>query len=407
MATVPCVAFAGGENRINTLKASWKSPTMTYCLGSNMGDATIGRDRETCKGNYSIDANSPGQCVLVDDMGVLMLVAREVNENGARFCITTIYAEHKKKGNAWTLYAEPAQGSQQCHWLCKPGFSGEGCANTTPTGCDSTPFRRDDFNSYTMARDPQVESAVAMFHWNEYKGCGVHKGQEHDMILAVSDWLDGGHGAWARPFVIRARREGWKSVRGGIEAWPAAEATLLCKNGYTANAAGTDCIPVDETACALAQTCSNWPSNGFDSATMIMEYNNNMGCYQYRCRESGYAFPSTTNRTCQECALNMRGGPSPVDGTCIKCDVGQIFDEKASATGFCIPTDGYTKTDLQYGKAKTKSDQPDVSRQCWTIQAPDDYKICVTSGGVQTVIAGSDEASSSGAARSARRPVRR
>ena len=73
---------------------------MSHCQSSNFGNATIGRYKDTCKGNYGIDANSPGQCVLGDDMGVLLLVAREVNENGARFCPTTVYAEKKKKGNA-------------------------------------------------------------------------------------------------------------------------------------------------------------------------------------------------------------------------------------------------------------------------------------------------------------------
>lgn len=361
---------------------------MSHCSKSDTGDATIGANKDICIGNYSIDRNSPSQCVLGDDMGVLMLVAREVNENGAKFCVTTIYAEHEKKGDAWTLYAEPAEGTQQCHWLCKPGYTGEKCQGTTLNGCDSVQFLRSDFDKYKMARSIGVESSIAMFHWNQYKSCGVHADQEHDMILVVSKWLEGGHGAWATPFVIRARREDYKSRKGGIDAWPAGESTLLCKNGYTANAAGNDCVAIDEATCAITQLCSGWSSNSYDQSTMKLSYDSEKKCYQYRCNNAGYAFPSTTDKTCQACFTNVRGGASPVDGTCVQCAVGQIFDETATDTGYCRATTSYSSTDLQYGKGKTRNNTStstastkSLSTACWTFVSADDYKKCVIPGG--------------------------
>lgn len=389
---VPGIAVAGGGVKINNLVSSWKNPIMSHCMTSNLGNATIGRYRETCKGNYSIDANSPSACVLGDDMGILVMVAREVNENGARFCPTTIYAEKKKRGNAWTLYSEPAQGVQPCYWLCKAGYGGEGCQSTDISGCDSVPLRRDDFNSLTMARDPQFEDSIPMFHWNQYKGCGVNKGQEHDMILMISDWLPSGHGAYAAPFVIRARREGYKSKRGGIDAWPAGESTLLCKNGYTVNAAGNDCEPVDANTCALTNICDGWSSSAFDETTMLMEYDDSVGrsCYTYRCREAGYAFPSIGDKTCQPCTTSLRGGVSPADGTCVACELGQIFDETASASGYCVPADAYTRTDMQYGVNQTKDSAP-LDDQCWMMFEPDEYSACVR--GQEYVPTSSDESS--------------
>lgn len=374
---MPCAVFAGGEVQINDLKGSWKNPAMSYCNTSNMGNASIGRYKELCVGNYKIDANSPSQCVLGDDMGVLMLVAREVNDRGARFCVTTIYAEHERKGKSWTLYAESAQGVQPCYWLCKPGYSGEGCnSNTsTSTSCDSAPLLRENFDNYTMARDPQVESVIPMFHWNEYKGCGLNSSQEHDMILAVSDWLPSGHGVWASPYVVHARREDYKSRKGGIDVWPAGEATLLCKSGYTANTAGNDCVAVNEAECALSQTCANWPSNAYDESTMVVEYNENQNCYQFRCKEAGYAFPSTADRTCQPCTENLRGGASPADGTCIKCEEGQIFDADAASSGYCSPADSYSQSDLQYGSGQNKSTT--LADQCWMIPEATEYTNCV------------------------------
>ena len=47
---IPCVAIAGGGVQINNLKGSWKNPIMSYCQGSNLGNATIGRYKDTCKG---------------------------------------------------------------------------------------------------------------------------------------------------------------------------------------------------------------------------------------------------------------------------------------------------------------------------------------------------------------------
>jgi len=373
---IPCMAFAGGQNPINNLVSSWKNPTMSHCNTSKIGNATIGKYKNICVGNYKIDANSPRQCVLIDDMGVLMMVAREVNENGAKFCITTVYAEHERKGKAWTLYGEPAEGAQPCYWLCKAGFHGEKCQDTTPTGCDSTPFLRENFDKFNMAREPKVESAIAMFHWNEYKGCGAHSSQEHDMLLVISDWLENGHGAWATPYVVRARREGWKSKRGGIDAWPAGEPTLLCKNGYTATASGKDCQAVDEKTCAMTQLCSNWPDNKFDETTMDLFWNAEKQCYQYRCKEYGYAFPSADNKTCQSCFSNYRGGVSPVDGTCVECPLGQVFDE--SATGYCRETKSYLQSDLQYGLNKNQNTAGINKVACWMKTDIEEYKACVT-----------------------------
>lgn len=354
----------------------WGGADITYCLSNNAGNAVIGKNKSYCSGNFSIDASKPSQCVLGDDMGRMLLLARGINENGARFCVTTVYAEHKKKGRAWTLYSDPAEG-QKCFWLCKAGHYGEECASETPNGCDSTTVRRSDFDNYTMSRNTNVEDSISRFHWNAYNGCGVHAGQEHDMILAISNWLDSGHGAFARPFMVRARREGWKSNKGGIDIWPVGQETLVCKNGYTANAAGTDCEPVDETACQLTNTCSGWPSGGFDRETMEMHYIESSNCYQYRCKDATQAFASSTSRTCTACSTTKQGAPSPADGVCIMCETGKIFDETAATSGYCVETDVYSKTDMQYGKNHTRNTQPDVDNQCWSMKETTDYINCV------------------------------
>ena len=105
-AAVPNTVLAGGGTPAEAYIERWGSPTMEYCKVSDLDNATIGNLKDTCKGSYDINGNKPDSCVLGDDMGVLMLVARQINENGARFCVTTVYADKKKKKSPYTLYSD-------------------------------------------------------------------------------------------------------------------------------------------------------------------------------------------------------------------------------------------------------------------------------------------------------------
>lgn len=365
---------ASGINKADNMLRYWSNPEMSWCNDtSNPVNGTIGRMKDICTGNRN------SQCVLDDDYGILMLVAREINENGANFCTTTVLADHAKKGNAWTLYSNPAGGAEKCFWLCKPGYYGDKCSETVSNGCDSTPLTRNLFDSYNLSREYDVSGSIARFHWQEGKACGVHKKQEHDMILAISDWLPSGHGAWASPFIVRATREGWKDRIGWPTIWTAGTPTLLCKNGYRANATGNDCEPVDTNACAITQLCSGWTSNGFSESTMVTNYDDARGCFTYRCSESGQAFANATDRNCIDCATNNRSGINPADGTCVRCNVGQIFDAESSSSNYCVQTTAYVKTDMVYGRGLTRNSAPtDILQQCWTKADPTEYRECVT-----------------------------
>lgn len=368
--------FAGGINN-NDMKKNWGNAQMSYCKASNPGNAVIGNKKDVCTGNNN------SACLLGDDYGMLMLIARDVNANGAKFCVTTVYGDREKKKTAWTIYAEPAQGTK-CFWLCKSGYSGDGCSSTTPSGCDTTPLQRSDFDKYSISRDIGVEGGIYMFHWDENQDCGLNSGHEHDMVLGISDWLPSGHGAKARSFVISSRRGDWKEPVAWPQVWGVGEETLLCKNGYRANAAGTDCEAIDENECAKSQMCSGWNSGAFNQETMIMEYTESCandtgstGGYIYKCKEAGKAFVSATDKTCADCTTNLRGGISPQDGTCVKCDLGKIFNSDAASSNYCVEARALTKTDLQYGSGKTKNSLLDLGDQCWTISDPEEYKNCV------------------------------
>lgn len=378
-------AFASGIN-VNDMLQYWGNPSMLHCAESDMGAASIGKNKATCTGNNN------NACKLVNDRrtswGVLMLVAREVNQYGAKFCPTTVYGEKKTKGKktcggSYTIYSEPDK-AQTCFWLCKSGHYGEGCQNITPSGCDSSLLRRSDFDTYSMSNSSYVENSIAMFHWDQDKRCGSRiYFDEHDMILGISDWLPNGHGAVAQPFVVRSTYKDGDGCQGKSFATvrKVGTPTILCKNGYKLNAAGTDCEPADATACAQTNMCAGWDSTLFDADAMVMHYNDSGKCWEYRCTTAGYGFISETLRTCSACPTGMRNGVSPKTGMCIQCPNDKIFDANASGTNYCGNVMAFSKSDMMYGRGKTIATQPRLQNQCWPLSNPSEYKDCVKNGG--------------------------
>ena len=382
VATVPAVA--GGRNN-NAMLQYWSNPSMSHCQSHALGaESCVGNSLSGCKNwinpqdNDNVGANRGTE---KDEGAILMLVARDVNENGAKFCVTQLQGANKNKGNAWTEYYNPSGNVMDCFWLCKPGFSGDGCQPGVATGCDSVPIRRSDFDKYKIATSgPSVESEIVMFHWNQYRKCGVHKGKEHDMILAISDFLPDGHGAFVQPMVFRAERAGWKHMVSTATVWGAGEKTLLCKDGYQPNSAKTDCVAINANTCNMNSLCTGWPTSEFSESNHTMHANGS--CYEYRCMAPGTGFTSSTDKTCIECTGDNRVGIPSATGVCVRCPTGKIFDDNASASSYCRDATQYSTQTLAYGQNRTRN--ADLALQCWTKVEPDEYKSCVTGQPITT-----------------------
>lgn len=385
--------------------ADWGNPSQSYCNVSSVGDATIGKNKDKCRGSHSVsDMNNdrPKECLVVNkgkehgSLGMMMLVAREINANGARFCATTIFATYPK--NTYVRYAEPENGAFVCQWLCKPGYGGARCAQKDySASCDAELLKRDDFDEYSMGSRPAVDDiadSISMFSWGNYRKCGGSKGQKqnHNVILAVSGWLESGHGAWVTPFNVRGNRGKHSKSSGSAEVWPAGAPILLCKNGYTANSTSDECVPVNAIVCAtpkkteaeiLAETkfCDNFVPAGYDSSIHTLHKKDGDTCTKYFCSEPGKAFPSVNNTSCVDCESSIKGGANPQNGVCVRCATGQYFDSNA---GTCKSALAYSSVELLYGKSNTKNKNPKVDNQCWPVVNPDEYAECVKSGGVTT-----------------------
>ncbi|MGN0917119.1 MAG: hypothetical protein ACI4NZ_02830, partial [Candidatus Enterousia sp.] len=354
--------FAGGGNNASKLLAAWGNGQLSACGTHQLtaDNACIG-ETSNCS-NRTIYARNN-----TDEWAIQMMVAMDITENGARFCPVQVEGKNKNKGNAWTEYAE--LGSSNCVWLCKEGYTGDKCALSASESktCDVTELKAANYSSITRVETgANVEDRVPMFVFNKYYGCGDDKGQEHDIILALKRWLPSGHGAVAQQMVVRAERSGWKHMISWATIYPAsgAEEILLCKDGYKPNSARTDCEAINAELCQRSQTCNGWGGDDYDSSQHNLVQREGTTCYEFRCKKQGYAFDSATNRTCTECATNLRDGVNPVTGECVKCEVGKIFNKNASNTGYCSDAVAFSKIDMQYGKGATKNTRT-LKDQCW------------------------------------------
>lgn len=379
-------AFAGGGNNVSSLTSAWGGGTANTCgnHGIEGSQACIGSSaNNSCKAFTEKVRTKNGY-------GFLMMVARKVTQNGAYFCPTQVESDNRQEWrDAWTEYADATSGNEAlCVWLCKSGYSGPTCnqSASSVTTCDSTTLFRDNYsNLKILSSGNNIEDSVAMFSFNNYVVCEKNKirKEEHDMILAIKRWTASGHGAFVRQVVVRADAEkpytGRKSSAVVYDAQNSSD-ILVCKNGYKPNANGTDCESIkaglcpESTADKIAKLCPNWT----DMDTAVHDFKLVNDCYQYRCIQPGYAFTSSANRTCEECSSDAKTGISPADGTCIRCEAGQIFNEDSATSGYCSEALAYSKTDLMYGKGKTKDSVKDIDEQCWTLLNPDEYKKCVT-----------------------------
>ncbi len=312
-----------------------------------------------------------------DEWAVVGMIANTIVEHGGYFCPYQLQCANKrKKKRSWTMYYHPnGYSTNKCAWLCEPGYSGTNCLSqtSTPTACDMTPQNTSAGGKFsgislkTSGGDAnQKEWEVSGFNaWGSDPEC--------DVILGVVKYLE--HGVIAGPVQVCCGRDNWKSIDSFVSTVAAAtgQQKLLCASGYTANAAGNDCEPINADMCATQNFtfCANFDRSGYNSTLHTLEQNGS--CYKYFCSEPNKAFPSAGNTACEDCATGVKGGPSPNNGVCVKCETGQAFNKK---TGACESAAAYTKIDLQYGKGKTKNNT-NVNDQCWTKTTPEEYRACV------------------------------
>lgn len=385
--------------------SSWGVPSeISFCGASNNEGVLIGADKGVCKGGKD---NNLDKCKIAESyykVGMMMMIARDLNEHGAYFCPTIIGGDRQRwelgqtsnKKPYWTIYKEPVTANAtDCFWMCKPGYSGEGCQETTVSSCNLNTVKQGNWDSLKITSGViDVEDDVAMFRQSETSHCvryvsGVWPSpMEHDMILAVSGWTSSGHGVFVSPFVARSDfySKRYSGGPGTSFAYSVGTQTLLCASGYEPNFNNSDCIPVDESLCAVTEamesneTCNaknaSYASlDAFDSSTMELHYFDTDGCQGIICSQAGYGFdPNNIVRpTCIDCGMDddVRNGIDKY-GRCVRCDVGQIFNRMSSK---CVPATVLDRDRLKFGPGKSASTP--IIEQCWTQPDQYSYSDCV------------------------------
>lgn len=382
------------------LSQYWGNGEMNYCGDNDIANACIGEaTKHKCAPGKIYSARYHfynGKYTYTDEFSNLMMMAREFNEHGALFCPTQLDGQNDDDNKGYTAYYEP-NGTNTCVWLCQAGWTGPNC--NTPTTefdgtCNLSKFLRSNYSDIKSVHDfdknskGNIEDQIPFFYINDYQKCSYIKSNgstssiknnEHDMGLFITRWLDSGNGAFARQMIVLSKRTGTNSS--DIYVYPASKSTeiLVCINGYQPNLAGTDCEPINHESCTMTvasqNMCGGWTLSGFDSEQHVLIDSD--GCYKYTCKKTGNAFAGIADHTCTECTTTNRGGIEPNNGTCVKCPSGTIFNKKDTANNFCSPAIGLSKSDMMYGRGKTKNNAGNISEQCWTMTDPDKYKECV------------------------------
>ena len=399
------------------LRDAWNAPaTLTTGFSHNLNAEACVGDKPNCAPwmGGTVGSSSGKAGTETDEGAVLMLVARQMNANGAKFCVTQVQAANqdrrqysaglwcgfKQKASAWTEYYSPTGADAGCFWLCKNGYYGAECKSTTPPELyDTALLKQDNFKDFkrlTTTAPANIEDKIEMFHINKWASASskAHNGYEYDMFLGITRWTSGGHGAFAAPIAMRSatdEKTGAKAKAIGnctditVVSTPVLQVvgkeTLLCKDGYRHNTAGTDCIATDEKVVELSKVasqnkfCSGFES-GFDVKNHVLRKQGN--CYTYRCTNGNLGFQSRTDRTCVECKGEIGRFGVAENGVCVSCPIGTNFDPEDTSSEYCPKATAYSSSALIYGIKGSPNDK--ISDQCWTYTDIDAYKECVKNG---------------------------
>ncbi|MDR0727150.1 MAG: hypothetical protein LBF37_03750 [Rickettsiales bacterium] len=320
--------------------------------------------------------NSSGGCqkrmgIHGDDEAVVGLVAWTLADNGAYFCVTQFQCEGKKKSWTWNL---PPQGTQKCFWLCKNGYSGNGCLpineseyvlTTGSPACAQAEIARSDFsgNNVRSAGNTGLnqENSIHLLH-SRYGG-----NQEMDVMVGVSGWLENKKGVIASPFLFYCANKDDSNTM-DVNFYPNYASETLCLPGYT----GPNC-----DRCKAASMCPGYNVSQFsaDSHTMAMK----SGCSMFTCSDTSKGFKSSTERDkCVDCS-----GPRAYvnsDGVCSSCGEGQLYSKQ---TNKCETATILSAPEMRYGEGKT-SEPANPLDACWVQVDPAQYLDCVRYKGTAT-----------------------
>lgn len=368
-------------------------------------------DNTVTSGDFCISTEE-GRCA-ADKSGMHFYVAENINEYGAYFCPMYVRSYRRYTYRTpETYYFKPKPGEtteEDCFWVCHDGFGGPKCREDYTArvgGCD-TSIERKTFDSIwgTLSRDDVKEQLTGYDHFDTFDrfhddtwDCGsadwkgmnsANKPQRHEIVLSIAEFTADGYGVVAQPLQVRAFARQSDTAASGetVLATPVGNKVIMCRSGYRINSSKGGCVPIDKTVCDTPKgACDNWNADGFPTETYRAYVRDGAGCYEFRCKQAGYAF---------------RGDPDVMaefDATCVECPnethtitaSGYCFKNEpvdpASGTVNTVNRDGEIKNvklqgvTLQMMKDATAQIAGDqVPQSCWVshYESTDEFRECM------------------------------
>ena len=361
-AAVP--AHAWPQISDETIRSAWGAPGGTWNLFPSSiyyADFCVG-DAKTADGGCNTTAIGTN-----NREALLGLVARHITANGGYFCTTHLECKASGGSGAVTINFEPSAGGA-CFWLCKDGFSGEGCQpinnsefnlTTGDPACGTDTITRSRFDNTKLNHNNNaynIEYSVDILH-NRYINYGGNYSLEQDVMVGISGWLANGKGAIASPLLF------WcQSYRTNeLNVFVNLARNTVCLPGYT----GPNC-----EKCKPQNICGGTNMANFVAGTHVMTYSALAGCSTFRCASDDQGFSSASDVTCIDC----KGGRVGVNaaGVCITCASGQVFNATSKT---CVTAKSISNNDMRYGIGKPATNK--VADACWARPDPMDFKCCV------------------------------
>jgi hypothetical protein len=273
------------------------------------------------------------------------MAAHSIDANCATFYPTGLHVEPGSFGNVVRHILNPVGANVNAHRikLCKPD-------KTAATPDSSLILKEETFDAFRPVQNIQAYTSVQIVSFACAQGMPCAP-----FILAISGWLPSGHGALVRPFVFTLDNFGNKPLAQYIPLAiePVGPETLVCKNGFTVNAAGNDCVSISGDGGGRGDAGGN---------------NNNNNPSPPEC-PTGQAFRSLASRTCIPCGETRQSGIR-ANGECVQCERGRIFNR--SSGGCDVATREFSRSRMYFGANPTAS----LEDQCW-MKSDTEYRNCV------------------------------
>ena len=300
-----------------------------------------------------------------------VLIAREIYENGARFCPTRVMGSDTSYGNITLRYQDNPLFT--CYTICKPGFHGNTCEKTgTPSICGNTNYEsvlKDKLKIDTKSDVSLSSYNISAFNTgSETSGYGLSQVEAYQSTtLGIIGYVP--YGVVVAPIKISTTA----GVISSISVSTNGQTTHLCASGYKFE--NGECVKPDNCrTIVIHHGSNNEPAGGKDFCQGYQYYDktkhslvDGSSCYSYVCKEGGFDQRYGHQDCIEDCGKTKQSGVLD-NGDCKICGDNQMFNGER-----CVDYQSLAARDLVKGIQGLFD--------CWREVGSAAYKECVTCPG--------------------------